>query len=171
MLVRGVLCYLLSFLSNALICRQVLHVRILKPCNSAAFLMKSFLHELIELPSSKSTSSLMWLGLVPPRMDAFCWLVSGNVSTDNLRRKSLLTEAISFVCLLCGKFREMVDHLFIHWEFSYALWCRFIAMSKVLWCFQGLWGFLLRLGSGALSFFLLFFFFFFVFMFCDNASV
>lgn len=38
-----------------------------------------------------------WLGLVPPRVEAFCWLVvSGKVSmVDNLRRKGFALEESS----------------------------------------------------------------------------
>lgn len=53
---------------------------------------------------------------------------------DNLRR-GLSSEAISD--LYFKKPGEMVDHLFLDYEFSYALWCRFLGKCDTLWCFLG----------------------------------
>lgn len=35
---------------------------------------------------------------------------------DNLRRKGLLLEDISDMCMICWRFRESIDHLFLHRE-------------------------------------------------------
>lgn len=46
--------------------------------------------------------------------------ISGRRKTDTY------LEAILDLCLLCGKERETIDHLFLYSEFSYILWCRVI---------------------------------------------
>lgn len=81
-------------------------------------------------------SPLAWLGLAPHRVKAFCWAaVSGRVSTENvLRRRGLISKSISDLCSLCGKERKMIVHLFLHYEFSYFLWCQFLMKSGLVWC-------------------------------------
>lgn len=66
-------------------------------------------------------------------MEAFCWLaVSGKVSTaENLRRRGLFLENISDLYVLCGKERETNDHISVHCEFAYFLWCSFFGAD---WC-------------------------------------
>ena len=124
-----------NLLSNVFFCRDVVDSRIWMPCSSGAFSCKSFYKELEGFPSINASASLAWLGLAPPRVEAFMWLaLSGKVSTaDNLRRRGLTSMAISDICVLCGKVNETVDHLFVHCEFSYSLWCRFLARCGVLW--------------------------------------
>lgn len=39
-----------------------------------------------------------------------------------------------YVCSV-GKFGEMVEHLFIHFEYTDALWCYLISMNGIMWCF------------------------------------
>lgn len=39
------------------------------------------------------------------------------------------SEAISDMCLLCGKEMKTVDHLFLLCDFAHFLWCRFLAGS------------------------------------------
>lgn len=58
-------------------------------------------------------SMLVWLGLTPSRVEAFCWVaVLGKVlTTDNLRRRGLSSYTILVFALL-GERRILVDHLF-----------------------------------------------------------
>lgn len=39
------------------------------------FSCRSFLKALEDIPRARPSSSLVWLGLAPPRLEAFCWLV------------------------------------------------------------------------------------------------
>lgn len=50
-------------------------LRIWKPCPSGVFSIKSFARCVGVEPDFMPSSSLVWLGLAPPRMEAFCWLV------------------------------------------------------------------------------------------------
>ena len=82
--------------------------------------------EEINLP--RAPSSLVWLGLVPPRVEAFCWLAIGaKVSmADNLRKNGLTDSSISDVCVMCRKELETINHLFLH-----CLWLVFGVTSVV----------------------------------------
>lgn len=69
---------------------------------SGVFSIQAFSRELEVIPVA--SSSLVWGGLAPPRVEAFCWLaISGKLSTaDNLRRRGILLDAIFYICFLCG---------------------------------------------------------------------
>lgn len=62
------------------------------------------------------------------------------LTIDNFRRVTL-SESVSDLCVLCSKFDEMVDHLFLHYTFSYVLWSLFLVKCGVLWCVLGSDGF------------------------------
>lgn len=64
--------------------------------------------------------------------------MSGKVSTaDVLRRRGLSLGTIFKLCVLCNKDMETIDHLFLHYEFAFSLWCRFLKMSGILQCLPG----------------------------------
>lgn len=96
---------------------------------SGVFTVKSFFRELED--ALVASSSLVWVGLAPSRVKAFCWLaISGKVSTtDNLRRRGILSDAISDICIFCGKEAESVNHLFLHCEFASSVWARLLCRS------------------------------------------
>ena len=83
-----------------------------------------------------TNSSLLWLGMVPPRVKAFCWLaISGKISTvDNFRRRGLTTSSISDTCVMCHIKEESVNHLFLHCEVAVGVWGHFIGRCGVAWC-------------------------------------
>lgn len=118
---RRALCHLevveyeaiLTLLANVFICRVFKDCHIWKATPSGSFFSKSFLKELEDIPRVRPPSSLVWLGLEPPIVKAFCWLVAfDNVSTmGNLRRRGFVLEESAEVCVLCGK-EEDIDHLF-----------------------------------------------------------
>lgn len=41
----------------------------------------------------------------------------------NLRGMGMLSETILDVCLLCGKYGEIVDRIFLHCEWGHVVWC------------------------------------------------
>eukprot|EP00268_Persea_americana_P006999 TRINITY_DN12556_c0_g1_i1.p1 TRINITY_DN12556_c0_g1~~TRINITY_DN12556_c0_g1_i1.p1 ORF type:complete len:120 (+),score=23.18 TRINITY_DN12556_c0_g1_i1:824-1183(+) len=67
-----------------------------------------------EINLSRASSSLVWLRLVPLRVEAFCWLaVAAKVSTiDNLRKRGLMYSSISYVCVMCRMEAETVTIFF-----------------------------------------------------------
>lgn len=85
---------LLSLLSNGFICRDEENLCMWKSCPSGEFSTKSFSRGLDVLPEAKSSSFLVWEGLAPPRVVAFCRLaISGKVSTaDTVRRRGFLLD-------------------------------------------------------------------------------
>lgn len=79
---------LLSLLSNVFICRDEENLCMWKSCPSGEFSMKSFSRGLDVLPEAKSSSFLVWEGLAPPIVEAFCWLaISGKMSTADIVRQ------------------------------------------------------------------------------------
>lgn len=87
-----------------------------------------------ELLIVNTTSALVLLSFDDLRVEALCWLVvSGKVSMANNLRRGL----------------SSVDHLFLHYEFSYALWCYYLVKCSVLWCLPGTKS---RLSWGIISF-------------------
>lgn len=67
-------------------------------------------------------------------MEAFCGhAITRMVSTANNLRRGLSSEVISITCLLCKKEREMVNHLFVHCEFSSLVQSCFLEKCGVHW--------------------------------------
>lgn len=121
---------LLGVLSNVFLYRGEVDSRIWKPIPIGAFSSRSFK----EVKMMSGSSSLIWLGLAPHRVDSFCWLaVSGKVSTTDVLRRRGLSQSLFQICAF-WKERETTDHLFLHWEFSYSLWCQFLVRSGVVRC-------------------------------------
>lgn len=67
---------LMSILSSVFLCRDVVDTRIWKPGSFVPFSLKSFYRELDPFGEVWSPHALIWMGLAPPRVDAFCWLQS-----------------------------------------------------------------------------------------------
>ena len=111
---------LLSILANTFFYRDSKDSRIWKPSTYWEFSTKAFYLSLERTHSHRATSSLVWLGLAPPRVDAFCWLaVVGKGSTvDNLRR-GLTSNNNSNTCVMCSKEEEFVDNLFLQCEVAF----------------------------------------------------
>lgn len=99
-----------------------------KPKPSSMVSSKSLSTELEEISVIRLTSSIVWEELDSTKDEVFYRLaVSGKVSTtDVLGRKGLSLETISELCVLCGKEMETIDHLFLHCEFAFSLWCYFL---------------------------------------------
>lgn len=100
---------LLSIISNVSICRSCKDFRIWKPCSFEDFSVKTFYLALEGNRLPRAPSLLVWLELVPPRVEAFCWLaVAVKASTtDNLR--GLTFNNLSNNCVMCRK--ESINHL------------------------------------------------------------
>lgn len=81
-------------------------------------------------------SLLVWLGLIPPRVEVLCWLVvSGKVSTaNNLRWRGLLLDGSSGIRVLCEREMEVIYHLFVHRAYVRFIWRRFLEKSEASWC-------------------------------------
>ena len=67
-----------------------------------------------------------------PRVSFFVWTVAWRkiLAGDNLRRRGL---SIVDWCCMCWHSGETVDHLLIHCEKAYLLWCFVFRSFRVLW--------------------------------------
>lgn len=103
---------LLSLLSNVFVFMDVPDSRIGKLDSLRFFSFKFFLWELE--PVVRPSCAFVWMGLAPPRVEAFCWLaMASKISiTDNLRTRGLRMDSISDMCYHSGRERESIDHLF-----------------------------------------------------------
>ncbi|CAN1840951.1 Putative ribonuclease H protein At1g65750 [Linum perenne] len=66
---------------------------------------------------------VIWLNGVPPKVQAFCWLVchSKIASLDNLQRRGF---QLANRCALCYANLESINHLFLRCDFTMHLWNR-----------------------------------------------
>ena len=118
---------LLSLLSNVFLCRNSTDFRFWKPSISGEFSVKAF----------HRAPSLVWTGLVPPRVEAFCWLaVAAKISSvDNLKIRGLTASTITDTCVMCHKELKLVNHLLLHCEFTSSVWGHVIGRCGVDWCY------------------------------------
>lgn len=69
---------------------------------------------------------------------SFCRLiVSGKISTIyNLRWRGLSSrDSASYICCLCGRDTELIEHLSVHFHVAVSLWGFFLKQSGVGWFF------------------------------------
>lgn len=94
---------LMNLLTNLLICRDSKDSRIWKPSASRKFLAKYLALE-GNRPHRAPSSNVCCLGLVPPWVETYCWLVvTVKVFTvDNLRRRRMTSSNIINICVMCG---------------------------------------------------------------------
>lgn len=128
-----------SLLSNVFIRRNEADSRVWKPKPSSSFSSKSFYKAMESTVLVHSSCSQVWLGIVPPRVKAFCWLaVTCKISmANNLRRRGFSSEAFSTMCYFCGREEESINHLFLHCDFASSLWGIFLKHCNVAWCLPG----------------------------------
>lgn len=83
---------LLSLLANIFICRGVADGHFSSSLSPGNWRRSWMLGPL----------ALVWVGLAPPRIEAFCWLLVYDkaLTADNLKRRGLTLEAISKLCAL-----------------------------------------------------------------------
>ena len=86
---------------------------------------------------SRAPSALVWQGLVPHKVEAFCWLaVATKVSTaDNLRIRGLTTSNISDICVMCQEEEETINHLFLLCKSATAVWNHLFPRCGIAWCY------------------------------------
>lgn len=76
------------------------------------------------------SGALVLLDIVPPRVEAFCWraVASKIMTIDILRRKGVITDPILDIYSLCGRERELIDHLFVHCNVACFIWGHFLKL-------------------------------------------
>lgn len=113
------------------------------PIKTGAFSVKSFSFELAQsasltqFPSSHSFNwKRLWKGLIPPRIEVFLWLALNR--RINSKSKLVALKIIppeENVCALCLSYEESSDHLLLHCDFSYKLWCWWLKIWGLSWVF------------------------------------
>lgn len=104
-----------SLLANIFLRRDAADIRIWNSDSAGLFSSRSFYREIDPFSVVQSPCASIWMGLVPPRVEAFCWLVVvGKISTADLLRRGLLSKTISDTCCMCRREVETIDLLFIH---------------------------------------------------------
>ena len=141
---------LLSILTNIFLCRDSEYCSIWKPNSTGLFSTRSFYREIHPFSEVWSPCALVWTGLAPPRVEAFCWLaVAGKISTAYaLRRNGLMSNSISDMCSLRGRELESIDHFFIHCDIASFIWGVFSKNVALVDAFQATKQRCLRLGGG-----------------------
>ena len=94
-------------------------------CKSGSFSVKSFSHEMAkhDAINSQNIRINIWRGLVPPRIEIFAWLAClGKLNTRAKLAKLNIIDPNQVLCPLCNKSAETVDHLLIHYDFSWRIW-------------------------------------------------
>ena len=128
---------LLCLLTNVFLCKDSSDCRIWKPDSAGSFSSRSFYQEIDSSSAAQSSCASVWMGLGPPRVESFCWMVvRGKISiTDNLRR-GLESMDISYV-LPMQEGDGSVDHLSIHCHVISFIWRYFLKACGVSWCLPG----------------------------------
>ena len=95
-------------------------------------------------------AKIIWKLNIPVKVKVFSWLlVLGKVSVHtNLQKRRPYQSLSPGWCVLCKKNDESIDHLFLHCEFSFRLWCKFLKEFGRLWVIPKSNKKLLCLGQG-----------------------
>ncbi|KAL4282828.1 hypothetical protein GQ457_16G022450 [Hibiscus cannabinus] len=73
--------------------------------------------------------NVVWSGLVPPKVEGFLWkALLGRVLTLVELAKRGIFRSSSYLCALCSRESETVEHLFCHCEVVWRVWKRWAAL-------------------------------------------
>lgn len=106
------------------------------PTKIGHFSVKSFTTELTksQSPNSHDTFINPWRGLVPPRVELFVWLAClGKLNTKAKLAHLNIIHASQDICPLCNDQSETSNHLFIHCQFSWQIWCWWLKIWNLSW--------------------------------------
>lgn len=126
----------LNLLSNVFLRWYSNDTQIWKYSISEEFSVKAFLSALEGNQLSRTPFASVWLGLVPLRVEIFCWLaVAWKITTvGKLRRRGMIVANFSNICVMCRKEEERINHFFLHCEVVASIWSHFIARCGIAWC-------------------------------------
>ena len=145
---------LLQRLDRTHLCNSVEDNRIWLPDSTGSFSCKSafaWLRKDDSSPTNFQAKGIWKLG-IPVKVKVFSWLlVLGklNVHANLQARKPYLSLSPGW-CILCKKNNESIDHLFLHCDFSYSLWCKLLKEFDIQWVIPRSCSELLTLGQGFL---------------------
>lgn len=93
-----------NILVDVFLSRNLAGSCIWKPNSSGYFSSKPFYKELDLVEEVQSPRASIWMGFIPPKVGAFCWLaVVGKISTiDMLRRREIVMNHVPEVVFARG---------------------------------------------------------------------
>ena len=96
------------------------------------FDIRSFYIKLRDSPSVVFPWKGIWRVKAPRRVSFFIWCEAWNkiLTGDNLGLRRLVLVDWCIMCHHCG---ETVDHLLLHWEMAYQLWCFALKSFGLSW--------------------------------------
>ncbi|XP_016173903.1 uncharacterized protein LOC107616461 [Arachis ipaensis] len=84
--------------------------------------------------TSYSFTSSVWRGAIPPRIELFGWFVLiGRVNTKERLSRLGVIRLNDNLCVLCQKEIESVEHLFLHCELTWQVWCSWLRSLGEVW--------------------------------------
>ncbi|RVW91479.1 Transposon TX1 uncharacterized 149 kDa protein [Vitis vinifera] len=105
--------------------------------SSGLFSVKSFFLALSQSSGSPQNfpSKFVWNSQVPFKVKSFVWLVAHKkVNTNDMLQVRRPYKALSpDICILCMKYGESADHLFLHCSLTIGLWHRLFQLAKMDW--------------------------------------
>lgn len=116
---------------------KIVRIRIWKPFYYGLSSARSFSLALKQSNLGHPPWSHKWKGLVPPRVEASCWLaVLGKISmVHNLQRKGFISDDLQDTCSVCGKETDLVNYRFNHVK-TISLSGGISQKCRDLWCFS-----------------------------------
>ncbi|XVF83559.1 hypothetical protein PTKIN_Ptkin16aG0498800 [Pterospermum kingtungense] len=102
---------------------------------SGSYSPKAFCFDHLRASNSIFSSwKLVWSGLAPPKVGAFCWqLLKGKIAVkDNLVSKNILQHSETF-CSFCGHPGESVNHLFFSCYGPWCIWSYWCRLWGIQW--------------------------------------
>ncbi|RVX21214.1 hypothetical protein CK203_002273 [Vitis vinifera] len=116
---------------------SVLDARFWPLSSSGPFSVKSFFLTLSQFSGSPQVfpSKFVWNSQVPFKVKSFVWLAAHKkVNTNDMLQVRRPYKALSLdICILCMKYGESVDHLFLHCSLTIGLWHRLFQLAKLDW--------------------------------------
>lgn len=107
------------------------------PSKTGSFSVKSFAEELAKMDQSTPHDPLIgkvWKGLVPPRIEFFAWLAChGKLNTRSKLAKLHIIPPSHDLCPLCNEKSESVNHLLLHCNYAWRVWCWWMKLWDVTW--------------------------------------
>ncbi|KAK7259217.1 hypothetical protein RIF29_24817 [Crotalaria pallida] len=93
---------------------------------------KSFTTAVLAREIETLTSKNVWRGVAPPRVELLIWLVlAGKINTRSRLKKMKLIHQDNANCPFCNRVEESIEHLFLHCDFSWKLWCHSLLDWKI----------------------------------------
>ncbi|WJZ91342.1 hypothetical protein VitviT2T_010423 [Vitis vinifera] len=128
---------LMRSLDDLYLSHSVPDARLWPLSSSGLFSVKSFFLALSQSSGSPQNfpSKFVWNSQVPFKVKSSVWLVAHKkVNTNDMLQVRRPYKALSpDICIMCMKYGESADHLFLHCSLTIGLWHRLFQLAKMDW--------------------------------------